>query len=100
IPQVGFISKQFLGCWSGTTADKPATWRTLSKTGSLLTYHADRLGLCLTWIDGRLEVTDASANPRPDNTEPWSGMYGFTYRPVNASGREIELELKSWDLSD
>lgn len=96
IPQVGFISKRLLGCWSGTTAAKPVTWQTLSEAGSNLGYHADRLGLCLTWRDGKLEVTDASAN----NSEPGSEMYGFIYRPVSASGREIKLELKSWDLTD
>ncbi len=96
IPQVGFISKRLLGCWSGTTAAKPLTWQTLSEAGSNLGYHADRLGLCLTWRDGKLEVTDASAN----NSEPGSEMYGFIYRPVSANGTEIKLELKSWDLTD
>jgi len=96
IPRVGFISRRLLGCWSGTTAGKPATWQTLSEAGSRLGYHADQLGLCLTWRDGKLEVTDASAN----NAEPGSEMYGFIYRPVSASGTEIKLELKSWDLTD
>ena len=96
IPQVGFISKRLLGCWSGTTSAKPVTWQTLSEVGSQLGYHADRLGLCVTWRDGKLEVTDASAN----NADPGSEMYGFIYRPVSASGTEIKLELKSWDLTD
>ena len=96
IPQVGVISKRLLGCWSGTTAATPLTWQTLSQAGSYLGYHADRLGLCLMWRDGKLEVTDASAN----NSEPGSETYGFIYKPVSANGTEIKLELKSWDSTD
>ncbi len=96
IPQVGFMSKELLGCWIGTTAPTPAKWETLSPTGSYLGYHSDRLELCLTLRDGKLEVTDASAN----NVEPGHKMYGFVYKLVSASGKEIDLELKSWDLTD
>ena len=96
IPQVGFISRRFLGCWSGITAGTPTTWQTLSEAGSHLGYHADSLGLCLTWRDGKLEVTDASAY----DSDPGAEMYGFSYKPVSASGTEIKLELKSWDMTD
>ena len=96
IPQVGFISKRFLGCWSGMTAGNPVTWQKLSAAGNRLGYHADRVGLCLTWRDGRLEVTDASAY----DADPAGSMYGFTYKPISANGTEIKLELKSWDSSD
>ena len=96
IPQVGYISKRFIGCWSGMTAGNPVTWQNLSAAGNRLGYHADRLGLCLTWRDGKLEVTDASAY----DADPGGSMYGFTYKPISASGTEIKLELKSWDSSD
>jgi len=95
IPQVGFISKGFLGCWNGNTGGKPVTWRKLSEAGSRLDYHPDQVGICLAWRDGKLEVTDASANDIEG-----AEMYGFTYRLVSASGTEIKLELKSWDLTD
>ncbi len=96
IPQVGYISKRFIGCWSGMTAGNPVTWQKLSPAGNRLGYHADRLGLCLTWRDGKLEVTDASAY----DIDPASSLYGFTYKPISANGTEIKLELKSWDSSD
>ncbi|MGD0073231.1 MAG: BON domain-containing protein [Candidatus Binataceae bacterium] len=96
IPQVGFMSKELLGCWTGTTASSPAKWETLSPMGAYLGYHSDRLGLCLTLRDGKLEVTDASAN----NVQRGREMYGFVYKLVSANGKEIDLELKSWDLTD
>ncbi len=96
IPQVGYISKLFIGCWSGMTAAKPVTWQNLSSDADRLGYHADHLGLCLTWLGGKLKVTDASAY----DADPGGEMYGFTYKPISATGKEITLELKSWDSSD
>lgn len=96
IPQVGYISKLFIGCWSGMTAGRPVTWQKLSPAGNRLGYHADRLGLCLTWRGGKLEVTDASAY----DADAGGSMYGFTYKPISANVTEITLELKSWDATD
>jgi len=98
LPQVGHISTRFLGCWHGTTAERPVGWQALSPTASYLEYHSDRIGLCVTFQDGELHVTDASAQGAGAQYMHASGIdYGFSYKPLSANGTQIFLDLKSWD---
>lgn len=98
LPQVGRIAKRFLGCWHGTTAERPVTWQALSPTASYLGYHSDRIGLCLTLQNGELHVTDASAKDAGARYTDATGIdYGFSYKPLSANGTQIVLDLKSWD---
>ncbi len=98
VPQIGRISKGFLGCWHGTTAEQPVGWHALSPTASYLGYHSDRIGLCLTLQNGELLVTDATAKDAGARHTDATGInYGFSYKPVSANGAQIFLDLRSWD---
>ena len=98
IPQIGRLSTRFLGCWHGITAETPLGWHALSPTASYLGYHSDRIGLCVTLQDGELHVTDASAKGAGPRYTRGGGLdYGFSYKPLKASGTQILLDLKSWD---
>ena len=98
LPQVGRLSRQFLGCWRGTTAERPLGWQALSPTASYLGYHSDLIRLCLTLKNGELRVTDASSQYANAKDAYGKGTdYGFTYKPERASGTQILLDLRSWD---
>jgi hypothetical protein len=98
LPQIGRLSKRFLGCWHGTTAERPIGWWALSPTASYFGYHSDRIGLCLAFQNGELHVTDASAKDAGARYTDATGInYGFSYKPVSANGAQIFLDLRSWD---
>lgn len=88
LSQGGYVSKQLLGCWRGTTAEQPTEWRILSFAGLLETYHRDHIDICLTWDNQTLKLTDeqyscAACSYSPDRRS--------SYHVVSATGNEVTL---------
>lgn len=93
VPRVNQMSQRMLGCWSGDTAPAPVNWQVVSPAGAYLAYSRDRIRLCLSDVNGELRVGYADA----EDAEPAQHPYGIVYRPVRAIGKQVDLELKSWD---
>ncbi|HYB91687.1 MAG TPA: hypothetical protein VEC38_11650 [Candidatus Binataceae bacterium] len=98
LPQIGRLSARFLGCWQGTTAERPLAWQALSPSASNFGYHSDRIRLCVTVQGGALHVIDASAKREGARyTRAASVDYWFSYKPLSATGAQILMEVKSGD---
>jgi hypothetical protein len=97
--QGGEILKRILGCWQGTTAERPLEFRVLSPLAYLLRvqYHTDVIRICMTLENDDVKVTDSSAAFDPNS--PFAGLpgpdYGYSYHVLSASGAEITLEVRT-----
>lgn len=93
LPRISQMSQRLLGCWSGTTVASPTKWQVLSPAGHYLSYSQDLIRLCLTDVNGELHVKYAGSQ----DAEPTEHPYGITFRPRRAVGKQVEMDLKSWD---
>ncbi len=89
----GYVSKRLLGCWRGTTADRPTEWRALSSLGKIEAYHRDNIDLCLNWKNDQLEVTDTRWSCAGCN---YSKNDRSSYRVVSASGDTVTLAVEDF----